>query len=79
MSYKTKDYELKEEKMRYALYKCGVCKQKFTTDNTQQWQMKGCEEGCSMVDAEEHYTREIGNPIKLKESDNLKDLEDEKD
>jgi len=65
--------------MRYALYECGVCKQKFTTDNKVRHDMVGCKEGCSMVDAEEHYTREIGNPIKLKESDNLKDLEDGKD
>ena len=63
-------------KMRYQLYECEDCKEKFITDNKTRWTMVGCKEGCSMVDAEEGYSRMIGKPQLIKESDTIKDLKD---
>jgi hypothetical protein len=61
--------------MRYQLYKCEDCKEKFIADKKKRWTMVGCEKGCSMVDAEESYSRFMGKPKFIKGSDNLKDLE----
>ena len=63
--------------MRYMLYECGKCKERFIADRKERWEMVGCYEGCSQVDAEEHYIRFMGKPKLIKESDNKKDLEDE--
>lgn len=63
------------EKRRYTKWKCPKCNDEFITDSKARWQMKSCKEGCTSVDAEEHYIRFIGNkPIVVGESDDLESL-----
>tara|TARA_R110002020_G_scaffold9539_2_gene37432 strand:- start:2482 stop:2685 length:204 start_codon:yes stop_codon:yes gene_type:complete len=57
--------------MRYRLYECQECKDKFITDNRARWKPNFCKEGCSMVDAEEHYIRVSGRVKLIKEAENL--------
>ena len=60
--------------MRYQKWKCAKCGDEFITDKKARWQMVGCKEGCSSVDAEEYYTRFMGSPKLIKESNNKKEL-----
>jgi hypothetical protein len=63
--------------MRYQKWECGQCKETFITDKLARWDMVGCKAGRSAVDAEEHYSRFMGSPKLVKESDDVKDLDDE--
>lgn len=63
--------------MRYQKWECGQCNETFITDKLKRWDMVGCEKGCSAVDVEEHYSRFMGSPKLVKESNDIEDLDDE--
>ena len=63
------------QKKRYTKWECPKCNDEFITDSKARWQIKACKEGCTSVDAEEHYVRFIGNkPTVVRESDDLESL-----
>jgi len=63
------------QKKRYTKWECPKCNDEFITDSQARWQMESCKDGCTSVDAEEHYVRFIGNnPTVVGESDNLESL-----
>ena len=52
----------KKEKLRYSLYQCEICEDKFTTDSQERHEMVWCKCKKTAVDAEEWYTRFVGKP-----------------
>ena len=60
----------KEEKLRYSLYQCEICEDKFTTDSKARHDMVWCKCKKTAVDDEEYYSRFLGKPKLLEQSNN---------
>jgi hypothetical protein len=69
----------KEVKLRYSLWECELCNDTFTTDSKSRWDMVSCNCGTTAVDDEELYSRFMGKPKLLQQSDKLEDLNQNKD
>jgi hypothetical protein len=50
-------------------WKCGICGSNHTSNSTYRHQMDVCDCGKSAVDAEEHYTRTMGEVIYITEDE----------
>ena len=65
---KQKNTKMDKEKLRYTLWQCEICEDKFTTDSKARHDMVWCKCKKTAVDAEEWYSRFVGKPKLLKES-----------
>jgi hypothetical protein len=57
-----------EENLRYTLWQCEICEDEFITDCKARHDMVWCKCGKTGVDAEEYYTRCIGEAKFLEQS-----------
>ena len=64
----------KEKKLRFSLWECEICNDKFMTDSKSRWDMVRCKCGETAVDDEEWYGRFMGKPKLLNQSNNLEDM-----
>ena len=62
---------MSNEKRRYILWQCEICEDEFITDGKARHDMVWCKCKKTAVDAEEWYTRFVGKPKLLKESNTL--------
>ena len=69
----------KEEKLRYSKWQCELCEDTFITDSKSRWNMVGCKCGETAVDDEEWYSRFIGKPQLLDQSNVFEELNQNKD
>ena len=60
-----------KEKLRYTLWQCEICEDEFITDCKARHDMVWCKCKKSAVDAEEWYSRFVGKPKMLEESNTL--------
>ena len=65
---KQENTKMDKEKLRYTLWECQICEDKFTTDSKSRHDMVWCKCKKTAVDAEEWYSRFVGKPKLLKES-----------
>ena len=70
---------MSKEKLRYSLWECELCNDIFITDSKKRWSMVSCKCGKTSVDDEEWYSRYMGKPKFLQQSDKLKELNQNKD
>ena len=62
------------DKLRYSKWMCELCEDTFITDSKSRWSMVGCKCGETFVDDEELYSRFIGKPKLINQSNTLEEI-----